>query len=58
MERRAGPLGVTTFDIHLNGRAYWRTVPAAPLLPAEVWHFAEIARRIAAILMVTASSKC
>ena len=74
-------LGGTTFDIHLNGRAYWRNVPAAvwdyklggyqvlkkwlsyrerpvlgrPLLPAEAQHFAETARRIAAILMVTAT---
>ena len=73
-------LGTTTFDIHLNDRAYWRNVPAAvwdyklggyqvlkkwlsyrerpvldrPLLPSEVQHFAETARRIAAILMVTA----
>ena len=22
-------LGATTFDIHLNDRAYWRSVPAA-----------------------------
>ena len=81
--RGAGsPLGATTFDIHLNGRAYWRNVPAAvwdyklggyqvlkkwlsyrerpilgrPLLPAEVQHFAETARRIAAILLLTDSS--
>ena len=26
-------LGATTFDIYLNGRAYWRNVPAA------VWHY-------------------
>ena len=25
----AGALGATTFDIHLNDRAYWRNVPAA-----------------------------
>ena len=25
----ARPLGDTTFDVHLNGRAYWRNVPAA-----------------------------
>ena len=81
--RGAGPLGATTFDIHLNGHAYWRNVPAAvwdyklggyqvlkkwlsyreltvlgrPLLPEEVQHFAETARRIAAILMVTAETE-
>ena len=69
-------LGETTFDIHLNGRAFWRNVPAAvwryrlggyqalkkwlsyrerdvlgrALLPGEVRHFADAARRIAAIL--------
>ena len=26
-------LGLTSFDIHLNDRAYWRNVPAA------VWHY-------------------
>ncbi len=72
-------LGETTFDIHLNARAFWRNVPAAvwsyklggyqvlkkwlsyrerPLLartlnPEEVQHFAEIARRIGRILLVT-----
>ncbi len=77
--RGAGPLGSTTFDIYLNGHAYWRNVPAAvwgyklggyqvlkkwlsyreltvlgrPLLPSEVQHFAETARRIAAILLLT-----
>ena len=25
----SGVLGETTFDVHLNGRAYWRNVPAA-----------------------------
>ena len=78
--RGAGPLGATTFDIHLNGHAYWRNVPAAvwdyklggyqvlkkwlsyrerpvlgrPLLPEEVQHFAETARRITAILLLVA----
>ena len=72
-------LGETTFDIHLNARAFWRNVPAAvwsyklggyqvlkkwlsyrerPILgrtlkPEEVQHFAEIARRIGRILLVT-----
>ena len=72
-------LGSDTFDVYLNGRAYWRNVPAAvwnyqlggyqvlkkwlsyresrvlgrPLLPAEVQHFTDTARRIAAILMLT-----
>ena len=72
-------LGRTTFDIYLNGNAYWRNVPAAvwryklggyqvlkkwlsyreravlgrALLPEEVWYFAEVARRIGAILVVT-----
>ena len=70
-------LGETTFDIHLNARAYWRNVPAAvwsyklggyqvlkkwlsyressilerPLLPEEVQHFTDTARRIGAILI-------
>ena len=78
----AAALGATTFDIHLNGHAYWRNVPAAvwdyklggyqvlkkwlsyreltvlgrPLLPEEVQHFAETARRIAAILLLVDSS--
>ena len=34
------------------------TVLDRPLLPAEVQHFAETARRIAAILLLTASSYC
>ena len=72
-------LGETTFDIHLNARAYWRNVPAKvwnyklggyqvlkkwlsyrernilgrPLKPEEVQHFADTARRIAAILLLT-----
>ena len=71
-----GILGETTFDIYLNGHAYWRNVPAAvwsyrlggyqvlkkwlsyrerkildrALLPEEVQHFTDTARRIAAIL--------
>ena len=75
-------LGQTTFDIYLNGNAYWRNVPAAvwryklggyqvlkkwlsyreravlgrALVPEEVWYFAEVARRIGAILMVSTSS--
>ena len=74
-----GVLGQTTFDIYLNGNAYWRNVPAAvwryklggyqvlkkwlsyrergvlgrALMPEEVWYFAEVARRIGAILVVT-----
>ena len=72
-------LGPTTYDIHLNNRAYWRNVPARvwnyklggyqvlkkwlsyrertilrrPLEPDEVQHFAETARRIAGILLLT-----
>ena len=72
----ADALGDTTFDIHLNGRAYWRNVPSAvwsyklggyqvlkkwlsyrergvlgrALLPEEVQHFTDTARRIAGIL--------
>ena len=72
----AATLGDTTFDIHLNGRAYWRNVPAnvwnyklggyqvlkkwlsyrekkvleRNLLPEEVQHFTDTARRIGAIL--------
>ena len=74
-----GILGQTTFDIYLNGNAYWRNVPAVvwryklggyqvlkkwlsyreravlgrALLPEEVWYFAEVARRIAAIVSIT-----
>ena len=74
-----GVLGQTTFDIYLNGNAYWRNVPAAVwryklggyqvlkkwlsyreravlgrvLVPEEVLYFAEVARRIGAILVVT-----
>ena len=72
----AHALGNSTFDIHLNDRAYWRNVPSAvwgyklggyqvlkkwlsyrergvlarPLLPEEVQHFTDTARRIAGIL--------
>ena len=72
-------LGQTTFDIYLNGNAYWRNIPAAvwryklggyqvlkkwlsyreravlgrALLPEEVLYFAEVARRIEAILATT-----
>ncbi len=72
-------LGETTFDIWLNGNAYWRNVPAAVwnyrlggyrvlkkwlsyrerdilgrlLRIDEVQHFAETARRIAAILSMS-----
>ena len=72
-------LGETTFDIHLNDRAYWRNVPATvwsyklggyqvlkkwlsyrergvlgrALSASEVAHFAETARRVAALLGVT-----
>ena len=75
----ARTLGDTTFDVHLNNRAYWRNVPAAvwsyklggyqvlkkwlsyrehkvlgrPLLPSEVQHFTDTARRIGAILGMT-----
>ena len=69
-------LGETTFDVHLNARAFWRNVPATvwryrlggyqvlkkwlsyrerailgrPLTSAEVWHFADTARRIVAVV--------
>ena len=71
-------LGDATFDIYLNGKAFWRNVPAAvwtyrlggyqvlkkwlsyrehivlgrPLLPEEVRHFSDTARRIASILLL------
>ena len=74
-------LGESTFDVYLNGRAYWRNVPAAvweyklggyqvlkkwlsyrerkvlgrDMKPEEVAHFRDTARRIAAILLLTAS---
>ena len=74
-----GVLGQTTFDIYLNGNAFWRNVPAAvwhyklggyqvlkkwlsyrertvlgrALLPEEVLYFAEVARRIGAIVAIT-----
>ena len=72
-------LSEMTFDIYLNGNAYWRNVPAAvwtyklggyqvlkkwlsyrerpvlgrALMPEEVGYFAEVARRIGAILLLT-----
>ena len=72
-------IGQTTFDIYLNGNAFWRNVPAAvwryklggyqvlkkwlsyreravlgrALLPEEVGYFAEVARRIGAIVAIT-----
>ena len=72
-------LGQTTFDIYLNGNAYWRNIPAAvwryklggyqvlkkwlsyrerpilgrALMTEEVLYFAEVARRIEAILATT-----
>ena len=75
-------LGETTFDVCLNGNAYWRNIPAAvwtyklggyqvlkkwlsyrerpildrALLPDEVQHFTDTARRIGAILLVGASA--
>ena len=74
-------LGAGTVDVHLNGNALWRNVPAAVwnyklggyqvlkkwlsyrehkvlgrnLSGDEVWHFTETARRIAAILLLTAA---
>ena len=74
-----GVLGQTTFDIYLNGNAYWRNVPSAvwryklggyqvlkkwlsyreqgvlgrALVPEEVGYFAEVARRIGGILLLT-----
>ena len=75
--------GDTTFDIYLNGDAFWRNVPATvwtyrlggyqvlkkwlsyrerdilgrPLNAEEVQHFADTARRIAAILIQTAAER-
>ena len=72
-------LGETTFDIYLNGNAYWCNVPAAVwryklggyqvlkkwlsyrergvlgrvLLPEEVLYFAEVVRRIGAMIAAT-----
>ena len=74
-------LGETTFDVHLNGKAFWRNIPAAvwdyrlggyqvlkkwlsyreatilgrKLQPAEVQYFADTARRIGALLMMSHS---
>ncbi len=76
----ASTLGETTFDVYLNGRAYWRNVPSAvwgyklggyqvlkkwlsyrergvlgrALLPEEVQHFTDTARRIGAVASATA----
>ena len=76
-------LGDTTFDVHLNDRAYWRNVPAAvwsyklggyqvlkkwlsyrernvlgrALLPEEVQHFTDTARRITAILLLVTTNE-
>ena len=73
-----GVLGQTTFDIYLNGSAFWHNVPTAvwryklggyqvlkkwlsyrehavlgrALLPEEVQHFADTARRIGAISLI------
>ena len=76
-------LGETTFNVHLNDRAYWRNVPAAiwratklggcqvlkkrlsyrerdvlgrALLPEEVQHFTDTARRIGEILLLIANA--
>ena len=75
-------LGETTFDVHLNGEAFWRNIPAAvwdyrlggyqvlkkwlsyretailgrKLQPEEVQYFADTARRIGALLMMSPSS--
>ena len=83
MNITAPALGATTFDIWLNGNAYWRNVPSAvwnyrlggyrvlkkwlsyrqldilgrPLRIEEVQHFAETARRIAAILSMSPPKK-
>ena len=72
-------LGETTFDVYLNGNAYWRNVPAAvwryklggyqvlkkwlsyreravlgrALMPEEVLYFAEVVRRIGAMIAAT-----
>ena len=74
----AETLGEVTFDVYLNGRAYWRNVPAAvwnyklggyqvlkkwlsyrehkvlgrAMKPAEVQHFTDTARRVAAVLVL------
>ena len=80
LDNAADVLGETTFDVHLNGKAHWRNVPAAVwnyelggyqvlkkwlsyrehkvlgrnMHLEEVEHFMHTARRIAAILMLTA----
>ena len=76
-------LGETTFDVYLNGEAFWRNVPSAiwdyrlggyqvlkkwlsyresavlgrRLLPEEVQHFADTARRIGALLIATSGAE-
>ena len=76
-------LGAATVDVHLNGNALWRNVPAAVwdyklggyqvlkkwlsyrehkvlgrnMLQEEVRHFTDTARRIAAILLLTAAAR-
>ena len=78
LEDSALVLGERTVDVYLNGRAYWRNIPAnvwnyklggyqvlkkwlsyreskvlgRNLLPEEVQHFTDTARRIGAMLMV------
>ena len=72
-------LGESTFDVYLNGTAFWRNIPAAvwtyrlggyqvlkkwlsyrersilgrQLVPDEVEHFRDVARRIGSILLLT-----
>ena len=74
-------LGETTFDVYLNGEAFWRNVPSnvwdyrlggyqvlkkwlsyresavlgRRLLPEEVQHFADTARRIGALLIAASN---
>jgi len=74
-------LGETTFDVYLNGEAFWRNVPSSVwdyrlggyqvlkkwlsyresavlgrgLLPEEVQHFTDTARRIGALLIATSN---
>ena len=53
-------LGESTVDVYLNERAYWHNVPVSvwnyklgrSLLPEEVKHFTDTARRIGGILIV------
>ena len=81
LDRAIDTLGESTLNVYLNGRAYWRNVPATvweyklggyqvlkkwlsyrerkvlgrDMKPEEVAHFRDTARRIAAILLLTAS---